>query len=128
MNANKKKNPNLKKIILLFIGLAVVAMGREPVEYLPVHEPGLIAHSGKLNAGEPAKKISVDISGVSELWLEVNSVESADSIWANPVLIDANGESVDLTTLTPELVDVERGAWGVNNRRYVVPPLGGERT
>ena len=54
----------------------------------------------------PAQELSVDLNGARDLYLFANfgddSYDCDQAIWANPKLIDAEGNEIDLTTLSPE--------------------------
>jgi len=79
-----------------------------------------------IRGGQKAQKISVDVTGLKELWL-LATVGRDDyhhdrAAWGDPVLIDAAGTRVDMTTLKP--VSSKTG-WGtlMLNRGLSGPPL-----
>lgn len=66
-----------------------------------------------IRGGQAAQKISVDVTGFRELWL-LATVGEDDyhhdrAVWGDPVLIDAEGKRVDMTTLKPIS---SRTGWG----------------
>jgi len=58
-----------------------------------------------IRGGQAAQKISVDVTGLKELWLLAtvgrDDYHSDRAAWGDPVLIDKAGNRVDMTTLKP---------------------------
>ena len=80
--------------------------GFEPVE------------SKLLRVNSQAQELSVDLNGARDLYLFADyggdSYDCDQAIWANPKLVDNDGNEVDLTTLTPEDAQVGWGSLLVN--------------
>ena len=71
-----------------------------------------------IKGGNQPLKVSVDISGVKNLWL-LATVGGDDyhhdrAAWGEPVLIDAAGKKTDLTTIKPEAAKAGHGGLRIN--------------
>ncbi len=82
--------------------------------------------SGLIRDGMPAKQLTVELKGARDLFLMVtyggDSYDSDQAIWAEPTLHDAQGNTVDLTTLKPVAAQV---GWGklILNKDHQGRPL-----
>lgn len=69
--------------------------------------------TGVIRGSDKPELISIDVTGLDELWLEVTVGPDAydwdQAIWAEPVVIDKVGNRTDLTTVKPLSVKV---GWG----------------
>ncbi|MBQ9874970.1 MAG: NPCBM/NEW2 domain-containing protein [Thermoguttaceae bacterium] len=103
-----------------FVALATIlvaarfAIGFEPVK------------TKTLRVGSPAQELSVDVTGVDELYLVADyggdSYDCDQAIWGDPKLIDSDGNEIDLTTLEPES---SRTGWGnlIVGKNHMGEPL-----
>ena len=66
-----------------------------------------------LRVNSPAQELSIDLNGAQDLYLFADyggdSYDCDQAIWANPKLIDQDGNEIDLTSLTPEAAQT---GWG----------------
>ena len=71
-----------------------------------------------IRGGDAALSLSVDVTGVKDLFLAAtigpDTYSYDQALWAQPRLFDKDGREVDLTTLTPAHVQVGWGELGVN--------------
>jgi hypothetical protein len=78
-----------------------------------------------LRGGDKAQTVTVDVTGVKDLYLVVtfggDNYRSDQAIWGRPTLIDANGNSVDLTTVEPKRARVGWGRLYVNENQKSQP-------
>ena len=78
--------------------------------------------------GEKPQKLSVNISGLKDLWLLAtvgdDDYHSDRAVWAEPVLIDADGKKTDLTTVKPAAVKTGWGNLILNNGLNHVLQIG----
>jgi hypothetical protein len=69
--------------------------------------------SGVMKDGMPARKMVVELRGANDLYLLAthggDSYDYDQAVWAEPMLLDAEGKAVDLTTIEP--VEAKVG-WG----------------
>ena len=83
------------ELFCLFFGAVrcSVTWGFSPVE------------SKLLRVNSPAQELSIDLNGAQDLYLFADyggdSYDCDQAIWANPKLIDQDGNEIDLTSLTP---------------------------
>mgnify|MGYP005834032231 CR=1 FL=1 len=86
----------------------------------PQPEAGFKPYStGVIRGGQPAQNISLDVSGLDQLWLVADvgpdNYDYDQAIWGEPRLITAQGAVVRLPTLKPTSVKVGWGRLIVNN-------------
>jgi len=75
--------------------------------------------TGVVRGGQPAQRVSVDVSALDELWLVADvggdNYSWDQAIWAEPLLTTKAGKKVRLTTLKPFSVKVGWGQLIVDN-------------
>ncbi len=98
----------------------------------PTHAASHLVKTPLMRGGQEARSISVDISGVKDLYLVVtfgpDNYRSDQAIWADPVLIDETGARVDLTSLKPTKAQVGWGRLFVNHNQNKQPLRIGKAT
>ncbi len=106
---------------IVFLGLTAGVAGAGEGE-----PPFPTVTSGIMEDGTPARELVVELQGAEDLFLVAtyggDSYDFDQAIWADPVLYDAAGNTVDLTTLEPAESQV---GWGelLVNRDHRGEPL-----
>ena len=74
-----------------------------------------LAQTGVIKGSQKSHSLSVDVSGLDELWLHVtigpDTYSWDQSLWGDPVLIDEHGNKTDLTTLKPISVKIRHNTF-----------------
>jgi hypothetical protein len=109
----------LSLLLVFACARALLPAAEPPVPFEPVT-------SGVMNVKTAAKQLTVELNGAEDLYLVAtyggDCYDYDQAIWAEPVLHDAQGNAVDLTTLKPVRSQV---GWGqlLVNRDHQGRPL-----
>jgi len=86
--------------------------------------------SGVVAAGQPARKVSVDVAGWDEMWLSARA-EGEDrgresAVWGEPVLVDKDGKRTPLAKMGPAVLKIGRGHLRTSGRDNKPIAAGGK--
>jgi len=104
--------------MLLVIYTAVPAAKKRASTFTPVK-------TKLMRGGDKAQNIHVDLNGAKNLYLAVtygpDNYNSDQAIWAEPRLVDSDGNAVDLTTVAPNRSQVGWGQLFTNRNQHGKP-------
>jgi hypothetical protein len=112
-------------VVLLLVAVQLFSFSDCPTCPVPLYKSDI------LQGGDKPEVISVDVSGLDDLYLVAtfggDSYSSDQAIWAEPVLIDKNGRSIDLTSIMPFKAQLGWGKLYTNtNHRGQRLSIGGQ--